>query len=101
MKFSDELNLFLAQLHQDFFLTGDAMQGLSEILIGLGRARLQAMASHLDALLSQPYDLADLEEQWRKSGAEFWFTDVKQIPVFLAMVRDLAQSGQVRNSTAP
>ncbi len=101
MNFSDELNRFLGQLHQDFFLEGDAMQGFGEILIGLGRARSQALASHLDALLSQPYDLADLEKQWGESGAEFWLADAKQIPVFLAMVRDLAQSGQVRNSTVP
>jgi hypothetical protein len=98
MRFSDELHVFLGQLHQDPHLMGDATVWLSDILVGMGRSRSKKLAAFLDDLLSQPYDFADLERQWTASGAEFWLANRAQIPAFLAMVRDFARTERVLSS---
>jgi len=101
MEFSDELVLFLGQLHQDFHMEGDTLEAFTNILIGLGRARSQKLASFLDAFLARTHDMQDLERQWSRSGAEFWLKDVERIPLFLAAVRDLAKSPRVTSSAIP
>lgn len=101
MKFSAELHQFLGQLHQDAHLMDDATEWFTDILVGLGRARAAKLASFLDELLAQPYEIADLENQWRASQAEIAFSDTGQIPQFLDLIRVLARTQRVTSSPLP
>lgn len=80
---------------------GDSVQWFTDILVGLGRGKSKSLALFLDGLLSEPYDLADWERQWAESGAEFRLADRTQMPIFLAMIRDLAHTDRVASSPIP
>jgi hypothetical protein len=87
--FSKELNLVLANFHQDFFRFAGPEEdiiGALGILDGRGRAALRVF---LDDLLSRSLDAGALQRLWWASPAEIVLTDPQQISAMLQMIRTL------------
>jgi hypothetical protein len=92
MKFSDELNLFLLQLHADSFDFGRSEEQIIQwALDGLDQRERKALKDFLVKLLVGPIEPDDLQRQWSASQADIHFGDAKEIPAFLKMVHDLIE----------